>query len=125
MNLPTVACRDEWVAARKRLLAKEKEFARARDRLNAERRRLPMVLIDKEYAFDGPEGETTLLDLFSGRSRWKRPRPQAHPAPGQGAARPGLGTDDVRREGGDFFGARATRRGRPAAIRYRDGCGYR
>ena len=51
----------------KRLLAKEKDFTRARDRLNAERRRLPMVRIDKEYVFDGPDGKATLFDLFDGR----------------------------------------------------------
>jgi predicted dithiol-disulfide oxidoreductase (DUF899 family) len=67
MNLPRVVSRDEWVAARKRLLVKEKEFTRARDRLNAERRRLPMVRIDKEYVFDGPDGKSTLLDLFAKR----------------------------------------------------------
>jgi predicted dithiol-disulfide oxidoreductase (DUF899 family) len=67
MNLPKVVSHDEWLVARKRLLAKEKDFTRARDRLNAERRRLPMVRIDKEYVFDGPDGKATLFDLFDGR----------------------------------------------------------
>lgn len=67
MSLPEVASRDEWLAARTRLLAKEKQFTRARDALNAERRRLPMVRIDKEYVFEGPDGKATLLDLFEGR----------------------------------------------------------
>lgn len=67
MNLPKIVSHDERLAARKRLLAKEKEFTRARDRLNAERRGLPMVRIDKDYGFDGPDGKTTLLDLFDGR----------------------------------------------------------
>ena len=49
MNLPKIVSRDEWLAARKRLLAKEKDLTRARGRLNAERRRLPMVRIDNEY----------------------------------------------------------------------------
>jgi predicted dithiol-disulfide oxidoreductase (DUF899 family) len=67
MNLPKIVSHDEWLVARKRLLAKEKDFTRARDRLNAERRRLPMVRIDKEYVFDGPDGKATLFDLFDGR----------------------------------------------------------
>ncbi|MEV0899184.1 DUF899 domain-containing protein [Actinoplanes sp. NPDC049802] len=66
MNLPDTASREEWLAARKRLLAMEKEFTRARDALNAERRRLPMVRIDKPYVFAGPDGEVSLLDLFGG-----------------------------------------------------------
>jgi predicted dithiol-disulfide oxidoreductase (DUF899 family) len=59
--------RDEWLAARKELLAKEKELTRARDALNAERRRLPMVEVTKPYTFDGPSGRVGLLDLFEGR----------------------------------------------------------
>ena len=56
--------REEWLSARKRLLATEKEHTRSRDALNAERRRLPMVRIDKEYVFEGPEGTVTLAGLF-------------------------------------------------------------
>ena len=67
MSLPQVVSRDEWLVARKQLLAKEKELTRRRDALNAERRRLPMVKVDKEYVFEGPEGEVGLLDLFDGR----------------------------------------------------------
>ena len=67
MSLPKVVSRDGWLAARKELLAKEKEFTRKRDALNAERRRLPMVRIDKDYVFEGPEGKASLLDLFEGR----------------------------------------------------------
>jgi predicted dithiol-disulfide oxidoreductase (DUF899 family) len=67
MNLPPVVSKEEWQAAREALLAKEKEATRARDALAAERRRLPRVLIEKDYAFDGPEGKATLLDLFEGR----------------------------------------------------------
>ena len=65
MSLPTIAARDEWLRARKDLLAKEKEMTRARDALNVERRNLPMVEVEKEYVFEGPEGEATLLDLFA------------------------------------------------------------
>jgi predicted dithiol-disulfide oxidoreductase (DUF899 family) len=67
MNLPQVVSRDEWLAARKELLAREKELTRQRDALNAERRRLPMVRIEKEYVFEGPDGKASLLDLFEGR----------------------------------------------------------
>ncbi len=67
MSLPDVVSRDEWLAARKALLAKEKELTRRRDELSADRRRLPMVRIDKEYLFEGPDGKATLLDLFAGR----------------------------------------------------------
>ena len=67
MNRPAVVSATEWQAARDALLAKEKEATRARDALAAERRRLPMVRIDKDYTFDGPDGKTRLLDLFEGR----------------------------------------------------------
>ena len=67
MNLPAVVTATEWQAARDALLAKEKEATRARDALAAERRRLPMVRIEKDYTFDGPDGKATLLDLFEGR----------------------------------------------------------
>ena len=67
MSLPQVVTRDEWLVARRELLAREKELTRARDALNAERRRLPMVRIDKDYVFEGPEGRATLVDLFDGR----------------------------------------------------------
>ena len=67
MSLPEVVTPTEWQAANERLLAKEKEATRARDALAAERRRQPMVRIDKHYVFDGPGGETILLDLFEGR----------------------------------------------------------
>ncbi len=59
--------RDEWLAARKELLDQEKEHTWRRDALNAERRRLPMVEVTKEYVFTGPDGEAGLLDLFEGR----------------------------------------------------------
>lgn len=66
-NLPKVVSRKAWRAAREALLVKEKELTRARDALNAERRRLPMVKIEKEYAFEGPNGKATLVDLFERR----------------------------------------------------------
>src|SRR4051812_26274159 len=67
MALPDIATREEWLAARTELLAREKEQTRARDALNADRRRLPMVEVVKPYVFRGPQGEATLLDLFEGR----------------------------------------------------------
>jgi predicted dithiol-disulfide oxidoreductase (DUF899 family) len=67
MNYPQVVSRDEWLAARAELLIQEKEATHARDRLNAERRRLPMVRIDKQYLFEGSQGQVSLLDLFEGR----------------------------------------------------------
>ena len=67
MSLPEVVTYDEWLAARKELLAKEKELTRARDALTADRRRLPMVKVEKDYVFQGPDGPATLLDLFHGR----------------------------------------------------------
>jgi predicted dithiol-disulfide oxidoreductase (DUF899 family) len=67
MSLPKIATRDEWLAARTALLTKEKELTRARDALNTERRNLPMVEIDKDYVFDGPDGHVRLIDMFEGR----------------------------------------------------------
>lgn len=65
--LPKIVSQAEWDAARLAFLAKEKEMTRARDALAAERRRLPMVRIEKNYVFDGPNGKVSLLDLFEGR----------------------------------------------------------
>src|SRR5262245_8817185 len=62
-----VVSREEWLAARKALLEKEKQLTRARDALNADRRRLPMVEITKDYRFQGVSGELRLIDLFEGR----------------------------------------------------------
>ncbi|MGH8177771.1 MAG: DUF899 domain-containing protein [Steroidobacter sp.] len=66
-TLPDVVSHDEWVAARKALLAEEKKLTRVRDAVNAARRRLPMVRIDKGYVFEGPQGRLRLIDLFEGR----------------------------------------------------------
>ncbi|MBX3013725.1 MAG: DUF899 domain-containing protein [Caldilineaceae bacterium] len=64
---PAIATRAEWLAARKNLLDREKAATRANDQLSAERRRLPMVKVDKRYTFAGPAGQKTLLELFEGR----------------------------------------------------------
>jgi predicted dithiol-disulfide oxidoreductase (DUF899 family) len=60
---------EEWVEARKELLAKEKKFTRARDELTKQRQALPVEAVEKEYAFEGPKGMETLADLFDGRSQ--------------------------------------------------------
>jgi predicted dithiol-disulfide oxidoreductase (DUF899 family) len=64
-----VVSREDWLTARKALLAKERELTHARDRLSAERRALPWVKVDKVYVFDTPDGRKTLADLFDGRSQ--------------------------------------------------------
>jgi predicted dithiol-disulfide oxidoreductase (DUF899 family) len=64
-----VVSRQDWLVARKALLAKERELTHARDRLSAERRALPWVKVDKVYVFDTPDGRKTLADLFDGRSQ--------------------------------------------------------
>ncbi len=64
---PPIVSREEWLAQRKQLLLEEKELTRAQDRLSAKRRRLPMVKIDKDYEFEGPEGKVKLIDLFEGK----------------------------------------------------------
>jgi predicted dithiol-disulfide oxidoreductase (DUF899 family) len=69
MSMPEVVSREEWLAARQRLLAEEKELTRRRDTLNADRRRLPMVRIDKQYTFEGPDGRASLPDLFGDSSQ--------------------------------------------------------
>jgi predicted dithiol-disulfide oxidoreductase (DUF899 family) len=64
MSLPDVVSREQWLEARQRLLAQEKELTRRHDDLNATRRRLPMVRVDQEYVFEGPAGKVTLAQLF-------------------------------------------------------------
>jgi predicted dithiol-disulfide oxidoreductase (DUF899 family) len=67
MSLPEIVSQDQWETARRELLAREKELTRARDELSAARRRLPMVEVEKDYRFEGPDGEVGLADLFEGR----------------------------------------------------------
>ena len=64
-----IVSREDWIAARKALLAREKEFTRARDALSETRRQLPWVKVDKDYVFEGPGGKQSLADLFDGRSQ--------------------------------------------------------
>lgn len=64
-----VVSQKEWLAARKKLLVKEKKFSKLRDELNQQRRKLPWVKIEREYVFDGPQGKVTLAELFCGKSQ--------------------------------------------------------
>jgi predicted dithiol-disulfide oxidoreductase (DUF899 family) len=66
MSLPEVVSREQWREARRALLVKEKAFTRQRDALSTERRMLPMVRVEKDYVFEGPSGQASLLDLFAG-----------------------------------------------------------
>lgn len=64
-----IVSRQDWVEARRRLLAEEKAFTHARDALSARRRELPWVKVEKSYVFDGRDGDCTLAGLFDGRSQ--------------------------------------------------------
>jgi predicted dithiol-disulfide oxidoreductase (DUF899 family) len=64
MTMPEIVSSERWLAARTELLAREKELTRARDALNADRRRLPMVKVEKDYVLEGPDGHVGLRDLF-------------------------------------------------------------
>src|SRR6476620_4865130 len=73
MSLPEVVSHEEWRTARRQLLAEEKAMTRARDDLNRRRRELPMVRVEKDYRFQGPDGEVGLLSPFQGP---RQPVPQ-------------------------------------------------
>jgi predicted dithiol-disulfide oxidoreductase (DUF899 family) len=66
MKAPPIVSRQEWDAARQKLLVKEKALTRARDTMAAERRRMPWLAVEKKYEFEGPRGKVSLLDLFDG-----------------------------------------------------------
>ena len=66
---PKIVSKDEWLAAREILLAHEKELTKHQDQVNAERRRLPMIKVEKIYTFNGSEGKRSLYDLFDGHSQ--------------------------------------------------------
>ena len=67
MDTPPIVSSEEWNRAREELLIREKELTRARDALAAERRRMPWLAVEKEYRFEGPDGELSFVDLFGGR----------------------------------------------------------
>src|SRR5256884_4427976 len=66
---PKIVSREEWLVARKKLLAREKQIHREPDAVAAERRQLPWVKVEKNYVFDSPSGKKTLADLFDGKSQ--------------------------------------------------------
>ena len=67
MNMPPIVSPQEWESAREELLVEEKALTRARDALAAKRRRMPRMAVENDYAFEGPNGPASLLDLFEGR----------------------------------------------------------
>jgi predicted dithiol-disulfide oxidoreductase (DUF899 family) len=69
MSTTPIVTPQEWEAARQKLLVQEKELTHARDALAAERRRMPRMAVEQEYAFEGPHGPASLLDLFEGRTQ--------------------------------------------------------
>src|SRR5450631_3395973 len=69
MQPHSIVSQEEWTAARKALLAQEKELTRARDRLSEARRALPWVRVEKAYGFNSVEGNRSLADLFKGRDQ--------------------------------------------------------
>jgi predicted dithiol-disulfide oxidoreductase (DUF899 family) len=69
MKTPPIVSREEWNAAREKLLVQEKELSRAHDALAAKRRRMPWMAVDKEYWFEGPAGRVSLADLFEGHQQ--------------------------------------------------------
>jgi predicted dithiol-disulfide oxidoreductase (DUF899 family) len=95
MTLPKIASRDEWLAARKDLLAKEKEQTRQRDALSVARRNLPMVEVTKDYRFEGPDGELRLIDMFEGRPQLIIYHFMFHPEWDDGCPSCTAGTDEL------------------------------
>jgi predicted dithiol-disulfide oxidoreductase (DUF899 family) len=69
VDMHKVVSQDEWLKARKELLAREKKFSRERDDLSRARRELPWVKVEKDYIFEGPKGQKTLAQLFGDRSQ--------------------------------------------------------
>src|SRR5580700_9813896 len=69
MEQPKVVSQAEWIAARKELLAKEKNLTRQRDALAEERRKLPWVKVDRQYMFEAASGKKSLAELFGGKSQ--------------------------------------------------------
>jgi predicted dithiol-disulfide oxidoreductase (DUF899 family) len=108
MSLPRIATREEWLAAREELLAREKELTRRRDELSAARRRLPMVEVEKDYVFEGPDGEARLPDLFEGRRQLIVGHFMFHPDWEDGCPSCSAGVDEVSRGLIDHLNVRDT-----------------
>jgi predicted dithiol-disulfide oxidoreductase (DUF899 family) len=95
MSLPKISTRDEWIDARKQLLEKEKDLTRRRDALNIERRNLPMVEIEKDYEFDGPNGTVRLIDIFEDHAQLIIYHFMFHPEWDEGCPSCTAGIDEV------------------------------
>jgi len=95
MALPKIVSNEDWTAARRALVEKEKEFTRQRDRLNTERRELPMVEVTTPYEFEGPDGTASLLDLFEGRRQLIVYHFMFHPEWDDGCPSCTAGTDEI------------------------------
>jgi len=95
MSLPEIVSRQEWLSARRELLIKEKALTKQRDALNVERRQLPMVEIDKNYVFEGADGEASLLDLFDGRRQLLVGHFMFHPDWDEGCPSCSAGADEM------------------------------
>ena len=88
MKTPPIVSQQEWEVARQQLLVKEKAFTRSRDALAAERRRMPWMVVEKKYEFEGPKGKVSLLDLFEGRRQLIVYRPSSSPGCSAGPSTP-------------------------------------
>jgi predicted dithiol-disulfide oxidoreductase (DUF899 family) len=97
MALPKITTREEWLAARLELLDAEKELTRQRDALSTARRELPMVAVEEDYTFEGPQGTVRLIDLFEGRSQLIVYHFMFHPEWDDGCSSCTAGTDEVSR----------------------------
>ena len=95
MSLPSIVTRDEWLVARRELLAKEKDLTRRRDALNVDRRNLPMVEVDQDYRFVGSSGNIRLIDMFEGRNQLIVYHFMFHPEWEEGCSSCTAGTDEL------------------------------
>lgn len=95
MTLPRIVTRDEWLQARRELLAKEKDLTRRRDELNSDRRNQPMVEIEKDYRFVSSRGPIRLIDMFDGRSQLIVYHFMFHPEWDEGCSSCTAGTDEL------------------------------
>jgi predicted dithiol-disulfide oxidoreductase (DUF899 family) len=95
LPLPRISGPDEWLAARTELLAKEKDLTRRRDAIAAERRNLPMVEVEKDYVFEGPDGPARLIDVFEGRPQLVVYHFMFHPDWDEGCPNCTAGTDEM------------------------------
>ncbi len=94
-NLPPIVTLEEWRTVLNQLLVKEKEATRARDALAVERRRLPMVAIDKDYNFDGADRKARLIDMFEGRRQLIVYHVMFHPTWDEGCVGCSMSVDNI------------------------------